>query len=459
MDKIMTKEVDFIFEPTYDKVKNNVEIIKKELINIIGEKYSEIINNRVDSTYIVFFNRITDLEKYCNYNSKELAHTKNKKMDLKYTNINKSIINYKEKISKLKKNLRIEFIMNIKEYLSGDDQTYITNKKRIDVKKLKCYDVFFNDLSDDLINGTITYFSPEMEEKFKSTSTSIIELETIINNRESCLKKLGMSNINVQTFDRKNIIPIIEKIDFYNNKYLKTSKEYNIDESIIKNITSDKFIKSMQKNDKEIIDKLNTIEESQVFITTNKDVSVKYLLYSPTIDFKHNDFLFIKQICKIALDYDFFNFCPEKYDDDILGIEKYNMYSNLIIDHISYQILKRLNEKEINLINSKKELNIFDINDGLFLVSEFYEKYSDCIIESLINNDKTIIYNIIGILNFENLVNIINKYYYDNHGNIMKEKERSKSSFSNFIKKLLNITLSNIEQYIKIVDNVNKYGI
>ena len=135
------------------------------------------------------------------------------------------------------------------------------------------------------------------------------------------------------------------------------------------------------------------------------------------------------------------------------------MFCNLIIDYIAYQITKRLNENKDIIINSKKNKNITDFNESLFLVDKFYSNYNASIIESLINNDNKYIYNEIGVLNFENFVNIINKFFYNPHGILLSKKERSKEVFINTIKNILTISLNNMEQYKKILIDKNKYSV
>ena len=72
MVKLIAKELDFVLEPTYTKISKSVNSITKELINIVGKQYGGIINDRVSKTNFVFFNKITDLKKYCEANSKNI---------------------------------------------------------------------------------------------------------------------------------------------------------------------------------------------------------------------------------------------------------------------------------------------------------------------------------------------------------------------------------------------------
>ena len=64
----------------------------------------------------------------------------------------------------------------------------------------------------------------------------------------------------------------------------------------------------------------------------------------------------------------------------------------------------------------------------------------------------------IGNSNFENFVNIINRYYFDHRGNLLTKKERSKAVFNATIRNILNISLENMEQYQKILINKDKYS-
>ncbi len=78
--------------------------------------------------------------------------------------------------------------------------------------------------------------------------------------------------------------------------------------------------------------------------------------------------------------------------------------------------------------------------------------------ESLINNDNSYIFNQIGKANFENYVNIINKYFYDSRGNLLPITERRKAVFTTTIKNILHISLENMKQYKKILINKDKYS-
>ena len=63
MDKLFIKEFNFILEPSYSKISKSISNITKELINIVGKQYSNIINERVLRTNFVFFNKIPDINK------------------------------------------------------------------------------------------------------------------------------------------------------------------------------------------------------------------------------------------------------------------------------------------------------------------------------------------------------------------------------------------------------------
>ena len=80
MEKLIEKEFDFILEPTYTKISKTVNNIVKELVNIVGKKYSDIINDRIYRTNFVFFNKMSDLKKYCEMHSIELKSLEDKKI-------------------------------------------------------------------------------------------------------------------------------------------------------------------------------------------------------------------------------------------------------------------------------------------------------------------------------------------------------------------------------------------
>lgn len=483
MDKLIAKELDFILEPTYTKISKSVNNITKELINIIGSQYGNIINERISRTNFVFFNKITDLKKYCEVNSKNIKNLKDKKLDTKYAEIIKNIQIYENKVEKIIKKLRMAFITEIKDNLSEYDKNYLSTHKKIELTKLSCFKLFFDEKSNKLIDGIIMYFSDDYEKKLKDKTTSISEMETIFNNREKCLKLLGIKNINIKVFDRETLRNMFDIINKYNNQYIDDVNNINLDKNkIIDNFllsekllndsknsrVSEYFLELFKKNKKEInkindriIDKIVEIDEPEIIWASDNcsdDNNMRFLLFSPTMDFEHNDFLFVKQICRLAFNSENFNTKSVVQDNTIIGKDKYLMFSNLIIDFIAYQITKRLNENKALIVNCKKNKEIIDFNDGLFLVDKFYQNYNREIIESLINNDNRYIYNVIGVSNFENLVNIINKYFYDHHGNLLPKKDRNKAVFTTTIKNILNISLENMEQYQKILINKDKYS-
>lgn len=484
MDKLFIKEFNFILEPSYSKISKSISNITKELINIVGKQYSNIINERVLRTNFVFFNKIPDIKKYCLENEENIKEQNDKKIDAKYSQIEKEIKNYEVKLQQLRKKLSNNFILEIQDNLSSNDRVYIKNHKKIDLNKLECYDVFFSKSSDKLINGLFDYFSNFYEEKINNKSTSISELETIFNNREKCLKLIGLKNINVRVFDKKILENIFFIIDKYNEKYkteeqcISINKTQIINEFLLSekkineaknNKVSDYFSKLLKNNKNEIvkmndkiINRMLEIDKPEIIWASDNcsdDNNMRFLLFSPTMDFEHNDFLFVKEICRLAFNSENFNNKSLVKENSIIGKDKYFMFCNLIIDYIAYQITKRLNENKDIIINSKKNKNITDFNESLFLVDKFYSNYNASIIESLINNDNKYIYNEIGVLNFENFVNIINKFFYNPHGILLSKKERSKEVFINTIKNILTISLNNMEQYKKILIEKNKYSV
>ena len=183
MEKLVNKEIDFILEPSYKKINKTIKNITKELINIVGKQYSNIINERISRTNFVFFNKVSDLKKYISQNSTNLKLI-DKKNNTKYERINKNIIDYDKKLNKLIEKISTNFILEIKSELSEKDKEYITKHKKIDVKKLDCYKLFFSDNTDKIIDGLFYYFSNEYEKKLRDKKTTINKMEDIFNNRE-----------------------------------------------------------------------------------------------------------------------------------------------------------------------------------------------------------------------------------------------------------------------------------
>ena len=189
MDKLLAKELDFVLEPTYTKISKTVNIIIKELVNLVGKQYSNIINERISRTNFVFFNKNSDLKNYYEVYSKEIKKIKDKKLSEKYENLNKTIHTYETKVNKVNKKISADFILEIKDDLSGEDQNYIKSHKKFDITKLNCYKLFFESKYNDiLLDGLFMCFSDEYEKKLKDKSTTINEMEEIFNNREKCLK-------------------------------------------------------------------------------------------------------------------------------------------------------------------------------------------------------------------------------------------------------------------------------
>ncbi len=481
MDKLITKEADFVFEPTYSKIAKIVNQITKELIQLIGPQYSNIIKERINNTNFVFFNKITDLKEYCDTNKDNIKKLNNKKIDTKYDIIEKGIVNYENKKSRLIKKLKLNFILEIQDELSADDQAYIRNHKKIDLENLSANSIFFNDEDDNLINGIFMYFSDEYEDKLKNKSTSISEMEEIFNNREKCLKSFGLQNVNVKSFARNSFDNLFDIINKYNNLYKEELDNLNLDKKKIVDdfLINDKFLTKIKNkkvleyftdllknnnsevskiNDK-IIDKIIDMKRPEIIWACDNysdENNMRFLLFSPTMDFKNNDFLFVQQICRLAFNSEFYNNKSVVQDNTIIGKDNYLMFSNIVIDYIASQITKKMWADDMAIINHTKQEET-DINDDLFLVEKFYEKYNITIIDALINNDKNYLYEKIGKSNFENYVNIINRYYYDHHGNLLPVKERKKAVFTETIKNILEISLQNMEQYQKILINKDKY--
>lgn len=484
MDNLFCRELDFVLEPTYTKINKVVNIITNELIDIVGKQYSNIINDRILHTNFVFFNKITDLNNYCKTNSKKIESLNDKKLGTKYENIIKSIQSYDNKINKLYKHLRIDFIKEIQSNLSDTDQNYLNTHQKIDLKKLNCYPLFFSENSSKLIDGIIMCFSLEYEKKLKDKTTAILEMETIFNNRERCLELLGIQNTNVRCFKREKLNDLFDIIDKYNREYVDTINSWNVDAKKIinefllsekllnnkKNAKASKYFLNLLKKDKQkfdninnkIISRISKINEPEILWTSDEcsdDKNIRFFLFSPTMDCENNDFLFVKWICRLAFNSENYNNKSIVNGNSIIGKDKYLMFSNLIIDTIAYQITKKLYKNDIMIINLNKTKDITEFNNDLFLVDKFYQNYSNEIIESLINNNKRCICDVIGSNNFENFVNIINKYFYDCQGNLLSKEERNMSVFATTIKNILKISLENMEQYQRILINKDKYSI
>ncbi len=187
MNKLMSREVDFIFDPTYTKVSKKVDLVIKELSNIVGMQYRDLFKNRVNETNFVFYNRTTDLEKYLINHEDFFAHESDKKSLDYYQKASSMINTFDSKMDKVKKKLKVEFIKDISGFLSHDDQNYISNHERIDLLKLECYLLFFKDSTNTLIGGMIDCFFDDAEAKLKNPKTNVLELERILNNREVVL--------------------------------------------------------------------------------------------------------------------------------------------------------------------------------------------------------------------------------------------------------------------------------
>lgn len=484
MEKLIVKELDFVLEPTYAKINKTINNIVKELVNIVGKKYSDIINDRIYRTNFVFFNKMSDLKKYCDTHSIELKALDDKKVVTKYESIKKGINNYETKINKFGQKLRNEFILEIQHELSEFDQNYLGTHKKIDFTKLNCYNLFFEENSNgNLLDGLFISFSYENEKKLHDRTTSIKEMEEIFNDRERCLKLLGIKKVNIRTFDRDKFNYIFDLIDKYNREYKEEVGNSNLNkEKIIDNFllgekvlnneknakVSKYFLDLLKKNKKEInrlndniINKIITIKEPEIIWASDNysdDNNMRFLLFSPTMDFENNDYLFVREICRLAFASEYFNNKAVVQENSIIGKEKYLMFSALTIDLIAYQVTKRLMENEITIINSSHQKHMVDFDDGLFLVDQFYKNYGVYINESLINNDNSYIFDQIGKANFENYVNIINKYFYDSRGNLLPTTERRKAVFTTTIKNILNISLENMKQYKKILINKDKYS-
>lgn len=478
MNKLLSREIDFIFDPTYSKINKKIDLIIKELTGIFGNQYKELFKNRINNTNFVFYNKITDLEKYIDLN-KDLFLGECDKTILNYYNeFSDRISKFNDDVSSLKNKLRSKFILDVCDFLNYDDQSYIRNHKKIDYSRLCCYPLFFSENSSKLIDGLINYFSNEAESKFRDSKTSILELERIVNNRELCLKLLGIRNVNLNSFDISTISDLLEIVEKYNDMFdeefnlLNLDKKYLVNNYLIgknlvnkvKNSDVKKSLEYMISNDNEYVKKIND-EIIDILYKVNEPIyyhfddkhsgeKVKFLLFSPCMNYEYLDFLFVRTICRIAIEPDFES---QNADDAIFGNDRYSYFNRLLFDYLSYEILKNINLRGSKLICFNMNLNIHELNDGLFLISKFYEMYSNVVFESMMENSKFNFYNLVGDKNFENYIDIVNKYYSDCDERVLSNKGRRVSGYVEMIRNILNISLSNMEQYRKILLNKERY--
>ena len=130
MDKLLNKEIEFILEPTYKKISKTIKNITKELISIVGKQYSNIITERISRTNFVFFNKVSDLKKYCAENTSNIKSLNDKKIDTKYEKLIKNISDYDKKISKVVEKKCTNFILEIKNELSEKDKNILKHIKK-----------------------------------------------------------------------------------------------------------------------------------------------------------------------------------------------------------------------------------------------------------------------------------------------------------------------------------------
>lgn len=473
MNKLLSRELEFIFDPSYSKISKKVDLVIKELSNIVGTQYKSLFKERIDNTNFVFYNRMTDLEKYLELKKDLFTDDCDKKTLASYKNIKKEISTFKNSVDKIKNKFRTKFINEACDFLCFDDQNYIRNHKKFDYSRLCCYPLFFNDNSNRLIDGLISYFSDDMEERFRNVKTDNLELERITNSREMCLKLLGLRNVNLNTFDLSNISELLVLIDKYNNLFAEEYNKLNLNNDYIcdnflfsKEKVSHMKDNSMKKNfeivlkeksdmvdsiNNDILDVIyNTNESTIIYLNENfTGEKIRFALFSPCMNYEYLDYLFIRQICKIAFECD-----NTEGENVILGNERYFNFYNLFIDYVASLILENINNRDSKIICFNTNLNVHEVNDGLFLLDKFYKSYSEAICASMVENNKTYFYDLVGLNNFENYVDIVNKYYYDRYDRTAFKRS---ANYIEMIRNILDISLSNMEQYRKILLDKDRY--
>lgn len=478
MNKLLSREFDFVFDPSYSKINKKIDLVVKELSGIFGSQYRNVFKERIGKANFIFYNRITDLDKYIKVNEEFFNDDCDKKILSMYKSSMKKISEFNDSIESLKNKLRSKFISEVSEFLNYDDQSYLKNHRKIDYSRLCCYPIFFNDNSSKLIDGLLNYFSDEVEAKYRDPKTDVLELERIVNNREMCLKLLGLRNVNLNSFDISSISKLFETVDKYNNIFaeefnqLNLDKDYIIDNYLISNKLlshikdgeSKKNLEYILSNDMDYVESINNdimnylyiINESMNLYVDDKysGERFKFVLFSPCMNYENLDYLFVRSICRVALEPVLNN---ENEDATFFGNDKYFYYNNLLIDYVSYMIMENINNRGSKIICSNMNLNVSGINDGLFLMADFYELYKDTIFVSTIEDNKWYFYNLVGERNFENFIDIVNKYYYDVNDKISSNKSRRIFSNVEMIKNILRISLSNMEQYKKILLDKDRY--
>lgn len=133
---------------------------------------------------------------------------------------------------------------------------------------------------------------------------------------------------------------------------------------------------------------------------------------------------------------------------------QYKMINEVINELISQDIIQIMRENNGCIFEPKSE-NIDYVsayNIGFIIIKDFFEKYKESIIQSRLNNDLNIIYDVVGKENFEELnellvsfCNTFNLSDLDLNGNIVVENNYKRLSYEAFTSKRDNILIKMYE--------------
>lgn len=144
------------------------------------------------------------------------------------------------------------------------------------------------------------------------------------------------------------------------------------------------------------------------------------------------------------------------YNDKYRLYERFNeTLTDIITEKVSYVLH---NELKIFILEEKWSIRPYiDLNTSSILrnlIYPFVDEFFDLIIESIINEDLNIVFNVIGKSNFEKLIDILN--YIDNLVEYFKLNEIIKNNDTTSI--YYRLYLESIEEIMKIYDDMKEHS-
>ena len=386
------------------------------------DKYLELLN--IIDKYIIIYKRL--MSEYREW-SKQFEHYK------KYIKEEKE--RKKEYLQQSKENL----ICDIFNQLPLAVRNFISDK---DVEEQASIVLGPNDI---LFETSIEFFSSDIIERLKSTSTNLFAKWVIMNIHLLYLSNLGVVIPNEEMFNCKSEKDVSDYLSFLNQddvkKYIPTDELINFISSTRKKryeealkaytISRNDFLNIIMVlgNTQENIDIVyKIIKEKRVCVTASSYYNYKnefLALMFFTIREYEGGALFhtFMHECGHVIDksekrmgFECFDGIIEKNPYDI-NFRKYEKFNETLNDIFTIEAVNKLNEQGYYLIEPKEILSLNTINMNTSLITKellypLIQKFRSQVIKAKVNSNPQELTRYIGDENYEELVDAVNKVDY-----------------------------------------------